>query len=38
MFKPIDDENEYTDKNTNIIHKLFAVVEKFTEKVTKMEN
>ena len=32
------DNNENNDKNANIIQKLFEVVEKFTEKVTRLEN
>ena len=31
-------ENITSDENETIIQKLFEVVEKFTEKVTKLEN
>ena len=33
-----NNEHENNDKNANIIQKLFEVVEKFTEKVTRLEN
>ena len=33
-----DNDYENDDKKENIIQKLFEVVDKFTEKVTKLEN
>ena len=33
-----DNDYENDDKKENIIQKLFEVVDKFTEKVTQLEN
>ena len=33
-----EDENNKNNESANIIQKLFKVVEKFTEKVTRLEN
>ena len=36
--KHYEDENNKNNENANIIQKLFEVVDKFTENVTRLEN